>query len=338
MTSKRCVKFVIAGQIRNEFIIDINGKTSHNRLGGSLIYAAAAVTQWGGQAGLLGVVERNFPLDALEELEKKELDIRGIKVAPLDIELRSFYAYPTARTCIRENPVAVYATNHLPFPKELLGYTFDDDEPMRENFTLYSKLLLENIPSDYLDATGAHICPFDLTCQIQLTTLLQKGSARIITLQPHQTAMIPARFDEIAILTKDVTAIITQEIDLRNLYQSRSTDLWEMMEMICSHGCKTVIVRNIRNGYSLFDSVLSRKYSIPEYPARVTDPTGEADVFCGAFMVGYQTSYDPLYAALLASAAASIKVEVTGPFSMDSSLTGLDKARMSALRDMVTRY
>ena len=176
MTSRRFVKFVVAGQVRNEYIIDTTGKPFNRMLGGSLLYAAAAVNQWGGQTGLLGMIGENFPLEQIEDLEEKELDVRGIKIIPEIVDLTAFYAYPHGKSCLRENPVAVYAANKLTVPKELLDYAYDDDEPMRAKFLLDARIFVEDIPLDYLDSSAAHICPLDLTCQIQLSTLLQKGA------------------------------------------------------------------------------------------------------------------------------------------------------------------
>jgi sugar/nucleoside kinase (ribokinase family) len=150
--------------------------------------------------------------------------------------------------------------------------------------------------------------------------------------------MIPACFDEIAILSKDTAAFITNEMELRQLFQNRTDDLWEMLSGICNYGCHTAIVRNSTGGFSFFDRNTSKRYRVAEYPSQRVDPTGEMDVFCGAFLAAYHDNYDPLYSVTLASAAASIKVEGTGPFSINASLPGLDHARMAVLRDMVTRY
>lgn len=337
MTKRRYIKFVVAGQIRNEFIIDVNGKTLPNQQGGSLLYAAASVNHWGDRVGLVGVVDRNYPRQLLQRLEKFNFDIRGIKIADEEFELRSFLAYPDSHTCICDNPVAVFAANNLSYPKELLGYVFDQDEPLRLKFALYSRILLESIPDDYHDAVGAHICPLDATCQIKLATMLQKGAVRTLTLQPHKSTMVPERIGEVAVLAKDTSAIIVHEMELRNLFLSRTDDVWEMMDSVCSFGCNVVIVKNKHNGYCVFDAYSKAKFLVPDYPARTIDPTGEVDVFCGAFLAEYLETQNSLAAAIQGSAAASIKNEGSGPFSIDSSLPGLDLARMEHIRSRVVK-
>lgn len=335
MVSRHFVKYVVAGQIRNEFIIDRKGKAYNNNLGGSLLYAAAATNHWGGQTGLLGVVSQDFPAEKIESLAQYKLDTRGIKVTPEFSKTNDFYAYPKDNVCIRDNPVAVYAANHLPLPRELMEFTAI--EQSRENRSLSSRIFLEDIPLDYLDASAAHLCPLDISFQLQSSTLLQRGSIRTITIQPDPASMIPGKFEDVAILTKDCAAIITGEAELRSLFNFISDDLMEMMERICSYGSQNIIVKNILNGYSLYEREYGKHYHLPSYPAKRVDPTGEMDVFCGAFLAGLHETYDPLHALTLSSAAASIKVEGTGPFSIMSSLPGLDKARMASLRDKLVR-
>jgi sugar/nucleoside kinase (ribokinase family) len=231
----------------------------------------------------------------------------------------------------------VYAAHNLVYPKELLGYEYDPEETMRSKFPLYSRILLEKTPDVYLEAAAAHICPLDATCQIKLVAMLEKGAVRNITIQPHRSTMVPERLEDVAVLAKDTTAIFVMEMELRNLFRTRTHDLWEMTANLCSYGCRCVIVKNQQGGYMLHDTYSALRYMIPEYPVMVSDPTGENDVFCGAFLATYLSTYDPLTAAIMGSAAASIKREGSGPFSIDASLPGLDKARMENISRRVVK-
>lgn len=338
MTSRRFVKYISAGHIRNEFIIDRSGKAKNGVLGGSLLYSASALNHWGGPTGLLGVVSEEFSRDKFNLLEKHHLDIRGIKTVSEKIDPNAFYAYPGDNTCVQENPVALYAANNLPMPRELLDYTSLEENRAAEDKSLVNRFFLDDIPTDYLDSSAAHICPLEITAQLQLITLLQRGSIRTISIQPHPSGMIPEKFEDIAILTKDTAAMITREVDLRSLFKAVTEDLWEMMERLNSYGCKIVVVKNTMSGYSICERNYGKRYRISEYPVKKIDPTGEMDVFCGAFLTGLHETYDPLHALTLAAAAASIKVEGTGPFSIEDSLPGLDRARMESLQKKIVQY
>ncbi len=337
MTIRQLVKFIAIGEIHNEFIIDVNGKSSVNLIGGPLVYCAAALNHWGETVGLVSAVGKNYPSGFLQDLLKRGLDIRGIKTTTQDLDLRAFYAYGGKKDCIQENPVATYSFRGLPFPSELFGYSYEEEGCRQEKMHEISKIILESLPTEYQDAIAAHISPLDITCQIQFSNLLLKGSVRTVTIQPHPLFMNPVYWEEFPVLVKDSTAMITRESDLQSLFGGRSEDLWEMMETVTDFGCKFVIVLKNSKVFYLFDATNSKKYRIPRYPVKVTDPTGELDAFCGAFLSGFQNFYDPVEACIKGSATASIVVEHTGPFAINDCLPGLDQARMDVVRDMTVQ-
>jgi sugar/nucleoside kinase (ribokinase family) len=330
------LKYVVAGEIRNEFIIDRTGKALNNTLGGSLLYAGAALNYWGGPTGLLGLINENISSEKIQLLEQHQLDIRGIKKTSDPLQSIAFYAYPNETACVCENPVAMYAAYHLPLPRELIE--FEPQVRTEISKTSDSCIFPEDIPLDYLDASAAHICPFEIVDQMQISSLLQRGPIHTMTIQLHPSSMVPAKLEDIAILTKDSSAIITDERGLHALFSTVTDDLIEMMERICSYGSQYVIVKNSLSGYSLFNSDSGKGYRIPDYPSRRIDPTGELEVFSATFLTTLHDTYDPLQALAMAVSAASIKVEGSGPFSIENSLPGLDKARMSTLRDQITQY
>jgi len=295
------------------------------------------MSHWEENIGVLGIIGVNFPEKWKSELEKHHIDSRGIYQIDEFVDLRAFYSYPSLRKNNRENPVALYADNGLPFPKELLGYTFDDHDPLQENQKLISKVILEHIPVDYLDASAAHLCPLEITSHIQLTTLLFKGSIRTITIQPHFSYMNPSHWEDIRVVAKDATAFITTETEMETLFQGRSKDIWEMMDTISQYGCNFVIVRNKVKGWRFFDSTNSSRFIIQDYPAMILDSTGAMDAYCGGFLTQFMRQYDPLRAAIMGVVAVSMKVEGSGPFAIRSCLPGLDQARLEVIQDMVVR-
>jgi len=335
MTAGNFLQFIVAGQIREEYIFDRTGKAKPPILGGSLLYSAVATHHWGGNTGCLGVVGNNFDPSKLNRLEKKGLDFRGVKVLPQPLAVKDVYAFRGDSNPLRENPVAIFSSYHHPLPRELLSPDEVMDSHDANQTTENPFFTLDDIPTDYLEATCGHICPLEISSQIQLSTLMQKGSLRMLTIQPHSATMIPAKFDEISILAKDCMGFITSELEIRSLFQARTVDLWSMMETIAGFGAQTVVIKNQTTGYSMLDRLANKKYWIPEYPLEKIDPTGEMDVFCGAFLARFQATYDSLDAVTMACAAASIKCEGSGPLSIETSLPGLDFARKQVLADQV---
>jgi ribokinase len=134
-----------------------------------------------------------------------------------------------------------------------------------------------------------------------------------------------------------LTAFLPNEEEIRSLFHGRSTDLWEMMEALAGYGCEFVVVKRGERGQLLFDRATKSRWEISAYPARVTDPTGAGDAFCGGFLAGYRQTYDPLQAVLHGSVSASLVVEGSGPFFALDALPGLAQARLEALREGVRK-
>ena len=337
MNYDRFVKFLAVGQIHNEFIIDLNGRVANNLVGGPVVYTAASISHWGGTVGLISGVGSDFPETWKDELMTKGIDTRGVRTLPQELDLRAFFAYVSPMKTITDNPVAVFSAKGLPLPKELIGFSNSEIESALPKLQTYSKTLMTNLPPEYLDALAAHLSPLDITCQIQLSSLLLKGSVRTISIQPHPSFMNPTYWDDFSVLVKDATVMITREADLKSLFHGRSTNIWEMMECVAGFGCAFVIIDDFPRGFYFYDATNSSRYRVPRYPGKVIDPTGEIDSFCGGFLVGFQSHYDPLRSVVQGSAAASITVENTGPFAINDCLPGLDQMRMDVIQNMITR-
>jgi sugar/nucleoside kinase (ribokinase family) len=83
----------------------------------------------------------------------------------------------------------------------------------------------------------------------------------------------------------------------------------------------------------VYDAAAKRRYEVPAYAARLADPTGAGDAFCGGFLAGFQRTNDPLMATLYGNVSASLKVEGTGPFYPLEVMPGLAEARLHALTE-----
>jgi sugar/nucleoside kinase (ribokinase family) len=69
----------------------------------------------------------------------------------------------------------------------------------------------------------------------------------------------------------------------------------------------------------------------------VIDPTGAGDAFCGGFLAGFRSTYEPVDAALHGNISASLVIEGGGPFYALDALPGLAQARLEGLRGMARK-
>jgi sugar/nucleoside kinase (ribokinase family) len=149
--------------------------------------------------------------------------------------------------------------------------------------------------------------------------------------------MNPTFWDNIPAIINGVTAFLTSEEKINSLFQGKSTDLWEMAETLAGYGCEMIIIKRGTRGQYVYEHSSHSRWIIPAYPSRVLDPTGAGGAFCGGFLVGYRTTYNPLTAALYGNISASLVVEGSGTFYALDALPGLAQARLESLQGMVRK-
>lgn len=337
MESGQLLRYLIFGRLSRDFLLPASGQPCLDILGGSLVYAAAGLGIWERGAGLVGRVGENFPQEWLGAVAQHQFDLRGIHILPENLDLRSFIAYDENGEASAENPVSHFSRLGLPFPKSLLGYNAPGPVVDSRVTPTPLSIRVNDFPPDFLDATAVHLAPLDYLSHTVLPPTLRHGHISTITLDPAAGYMNPTFWNDIPAVLNGITALLTSEEKIRSLFQGRSTDLWEMAETLASYDCEIIVIKRRGNGQYLYDHSNHSKWIIPAYPARISDPTGSGDAFCGGFLAGYRNTYSPLQAVLFGNISASLTVEGTGPFYALDSLPGLAQARLEALQNMVRK-
>ncbi len=327
--------FVITGHLTREFILPPVGQPLLDVPGGSLLYAAGGLMVWDRNLGLLARVGEDYPRAWLHDLKQRGLDVEGITILPESLDVRSFLAYSQEFEVARGNPVSQFARRELTFPKALLNYQNPPEGEKDEREVEKTASLPVEIPVDYREARAVHFCPLNFISHTQLTSVFKAGSVTTLTLDPSAGYMKPAQFKNLRVVISGLTAFLPSEEELRGLFWGETHDLWEMAEAVGAYGCEIVVIKRGPQGQSVLDVVGKHKWEIPAYPARMADPTGAGDAFCGGFLAGYKKAYDPLEAALYGNVSASLKVEGSGAFYPLNVLSGLAEARLEALKGLV---
>lgn len=338
MSTVPVLRHIIAGQLRRNYIITPQGQAALDVPGGNVLYAAIGISIWEpGGIGLVSRVGEDYPQAWLDKIAEKGIDRRGVHILPEAVDLRHFVACTDVETRSTDNPVSHFSRLGMPFPKTLLGYV--PPEPHLDNRVRPTRFTLRqsDLPTDYLDATAAHLCPLDFLSHTLLPSVLRQGHINTITLDPGESYMNPVFWDDISVLLNGLTAFLCSEEKLLNLFQGRSTDLWEMAETLAGYGCEMIVIKRGSKGQYLYNHANRTRWILPAYPVQVVCPVGAGDAFCGGFLAGYRSSYDPLQAALTGSISASMVIEGLDPFYALDSLPGLAKARLEALRERVRR-
>lgn len=331
-------KIIIAGEIKEEYLISATGKVVSNQSGGNLLYASSGASLWNrtnNDIGLISKVGSNFPKINIQELAEKGFKTDGIKKLEHFIEHRTFTAYSDLRTSYTKSPISYFGQIGDALLVSLLGHQGKEEENQissRSNQGIYSE---KDLPEEYCFASVAHLCPLDYLSHSLFPEVLRRAEITYISIDPGDKYMEPNLFNKIPNMLQGLTAFLPSEGELRNLFRGKTEDLWEMMEEIGTMGCSFVVVKSGENGQLLFNAVSNKKFQIPAFPSNLVDITGAGDVFCGGFIAGLNLHNDPLQAVLLGNISASFAVEGSGAFYANDILEGLQTARLEKLKNYV---
>jgi len=332
-------KFIFAGKLNRDFFITAEGKPVLDTLGGNLPYAAAGFKIWekSPPPGLIARVGEDFPYLWLDDLARHGFNTQGINVLPEAVDVRNFYVFTDKATRVTGDPIPYFSKLGLPFPKTLLGYR--DTSNTLDSRTDLSTIALrqDDIPEDYHAATAVHLCPINYLTHSLMPAVMRQTGVTTITLDPAPGYMNPTFWNDVPPLITGLTAFLPAEEDLRNFFQGRSDDLWEMAEALAAYGCEIIVIKRGERGQYVLDAAAKNRWEIPAYDSRLVNPTGVGDAFCGGFLAGYRQTYDPVEAALYGNISAAIVSEGIGPFFALDVLSGLPQARIDNLRQSVRK-
>jgi hypothetical protein len=335
-SSPRCI---FLGKLTRDFFILPDGQVKLDEPGGDLLYAASGYRLWETETppGMVARVGEDYPYQWLERIQARGMDGSGIHILPEAVDVRTFYTCTAKSVQVSEDPVAQFAKLGQPYPKGLMGYRVPQRQyDSRTQLTALS-LRRSDLPEEYLHATAAHLCPLDYLTHTLMPALFRQSGFTTISLDPSYGSMTPMFWDDIPAIVTGLTAFISSEEKVRNLFHGRSSDLWEMAETLAGYGCEFVVIKRGERGQMLYDSGARLRWEIPSYAARVANPAGAGSAFSGGFMADYRRSFDPLQAVLHGNIAASLVVEGTGPFYALDALPGLAEARLQALKEFVRK-
>lgn len=332
-------RFLIAGQLTRDYMVFPSGEALLDVPGGNALYAAVGLAIWEPDPppAIIARVGEDYPQEWLDDLSRRGLDMRAVHILPQAVDVRSFTAFLDRTTRAFDDPVTHFARLGLPFPKSLLGYRAAAGSLDSRTRMSVTSLRQGDIPSEFMDASVAHFCPVDYLTHSLLPAVLRQAQFTTITLDPSPGYMNPSYWDDVPALLTGLTAFMPSETEIRALFHGRSQDLWEMAAALSAYSCDIVVIKCGEHGQLLYDNASRTRWEIPAYPARLVNPEGAGDAFCGGFLAGYRRTYDPLQAVLYGNISASLVVEGHPPLFALDVLPGLPEARMEALRQSVRK-
>ena len=219
-------------------------------LGGSATFFAASASLLA-PVQLVGIVGKDYPVDRLEALAQRGVDLAGLECA----EGESFHWRGRYR------------------------HDLNSAETIETRLGVFSHFR-PKIPEQFRDAPFVFLGNIDP--RLQLEVLRQVSKPRLVACDTMNFWIESRRSDILALLSQ-VDILTINDAEARQL--TEQVNLVKAARWIMEHGPKHVIIKKGEHGAFMFTR--SSVFYAPAYPLEeVFDPTGAGDAFAGGF-IGY---------------------------------------------------
>jgi len=248
-------------------------------LGGAADYSSVAASFFS-PIQLVGVVGDDFPIEHLDYLKSRNIDLGGVQIVPGGKTFRwaGYYDFDLNVAHTLDTQLNVFA----------------DFKPA--------------LPEQFKDAQYVFLANIDPVLQLDVLNQVRKPK---LTVCDTMNFWIEGKKDALIEVLKRVDVAVMNDAEVRQLTGKMSviTGARALQEL----GPTTVIVKKGEHGALLFHG--DQHFAAPSYPIEeIADPTGAGDSFAGGF-IGYVASQDSITeatfrkAVIYGSVMASYNVE-----------------------------
>ena len=316
--------FLAVGNCTLDDVVTPDGQISPRQLGGNAVYAAAGMRLWGVDVSLVSVVGADYPNVWLEQLADAGIDVSAVTriEEPHLLRSRAFYFADGSRTDRIDEARSIlpaYAGEVIDLESE---YT-DTGSPLHRRIwpTFCPDLSQWEEKAKY--ASFAHFAPGPLPCSRVNAAFLKllRGDRVVISFDwPwwdwDQEAQVDAELlryiDYLLPSIEELTVHADAAFGAESAGGRRNGHVFDAAGRLLAFGPRGIGVKMGSRGMRMLLRDGERWHQIPTYPARVVDPTGAGDAFCGGFLVGLARTGDPLQACLYGAVSASFIIEQFG--------------------------
>ncbi len=242
------VDVVIVGSAALDTVQTPFGKVK-NALGGAAVYSSYAASFFS-RPGIVAVIGEDFPKEHIEELNKRRINLRGLKREGKTFQWEGIYDFDL--------------NNRKTIKVELNAFeTFKPDLP--EEYKNCQYVFLANISPE-----------------LQLNVLSQIRNPKVVVLDTMDLWIKTAKPKLLQVIKK-VNILLLNDSEARELFETPNLVL--AAQKALALGPQHVIIKKGEHGALLFSA--QQHFNAPGYPLEVIrDPTGCGDCFAGA-MIGY---------------------------------------------------
>ena len=262
-----------------------DGTTSTSQCGGNAVYGALGAAIWRSRIGMAARMGPDFPVAHVRELERAGLELHLVPVAA-----------PSIHNWIR------YGSD------DVRGMGIWDDSGSHADQSIRPGELPPTL--EHVDA--CHVAPMPLAIQVELVRHLRRAGVRLVSLDPHDEH-VAGNEDELLALLGEVDLFLPSRAEARLLYGHDDPEA--AVRSFVAAGPTAAVIKLGPEG-SIVCGPDGVAHQVPAVPARVVDPTGAGDTYCGGFLAAYSRQPDAVAAGRHGAVSASFAVEVRGALGL----------------------
>ncbi|MDQ1316492.1 MAG: hypothetical protein QG588_139 [Candidatus Poribacteria bacterium] len=247
------MSIVVVGSVALDSVETPFGKVE-NALGGSATYFSISASFFTKNIKLVAVVGEDFPLEHIEFLNSKGINLEGLQ----RVKGKTFY----------------WSGRY--------GANLSGAETLTTELNVF-ETFSPKVPESYKDTKYVFLA--NINPELQMEVMSQIKNAELVV-SDTMNLWIAQRRDSLMEMIKHVDVLIINDSEARQLTDEQKVDkaAWKILD----YGPKRVIVKKGEHG--AISVTRSSYFASPAYPLKsMIDPTGAGDTFAGGFM-GYLAS------------------------------------------------
>jgi len=300
-------KNLVVGNSSIDNIIFADGTFYQHVCGGNAFQASVSASCFSQDVAILTVVPENFPQKYLEFLQKKGIDIAGVKTIAGNLLKEELFIYQKNGDRIDNIFIQFDKDWHL---KRLDGKAIDflislaEGHLEKDSYKVFRETYrpsIDVLPPEWGYAS-IHIAPTKIESVFEALSL----ASDVKTLDPGSYVKTMG-YDDVLDLVKATDVFIPSKKEMQWIFSD--LPLYEAFRKLSKDASTSIVCKNGKEGCFVYDHTKKSEYSVGTYPAIVKDFTGAGDSFCGALNVCYANGVSLLDSAKAGTISAAKAIE-----------------------------
>ncbi len=275
-------ELVLLGNLLVDDIVFPDGSTRMAQPGGAILHSSVAAALWGTRVGCVSLLGDDYPVEALERLERRGVLLDGVRRLGRD-GLRTWLLYEGR---VRR------VVHRLACP------THEEVSPEAHD-----------VPEAWRDARAFHLAPMPIALQERVVKAL--GNARaIVSVDPYEL-VTEASLERWRAVLAHADAFFPSEDELR--LDGAAEDPRGALKRLACGRLRFVFAKRGAAGGLLYDAHTGRFHEWEARADATTDPTGAGDAFAAGFLTAHLAGLTVEQCLRRAVVTASFAIQAWGP-------------------------